>query len=677
MVTKRLQIEGMHCTRCSATVEKIFAKLDGIECRVILAENLGIFTFDPAVWNEKRIDKALRPYGFRLHREARVDGELVRLAVAWALTAPLLVLMVLMMAEVHLAPAWDWVQLALSTAVLVLLGTRFLVGAWGSLRQGKPGMDVLVILGVGVAYVYSVVLLARGESHLYFDTVGMLLTLISTGKYLEGRAKGKSASALRELLALQEDKSHRYLDGHLAWVPTAEVQVGEYVVVAEGQKIPLDGKVVEGSASVDQSMLTGEWLPVEVAEGAEVHAGTLVVEGHVRVLVTAAQSETYLASIIDRAYQIQQEKPRLIRLADKVSAWFVPFVLLVAAVCFCVSYWALELALDVAIRRAVAVLVISCPCSLGLAAPLSIMVGTGRALKLGILYNKSEIFERMRGLDVLCLDKTGTLSTGRLSVVAAETTAEWNDVAYTMEGISAHPIAKAICAFCEENGASLIPNADPTEIRGVGLVWGQYRMDKEGGTVRLWKDSAVVATWQVQDTLKEDAAQTVRALREEGLAVLMLTGDNAEVAHEVARALDMREDEVVAQVRPHDKLAVIERLQAQGKKVGFVGDGINDSLALEKADFSIAMGSGTDAAKVSADIIVEGESLGKIVSGIRLSRAVYRNIIQNFVWAFSYNLVAIPLAFMGILSPLVAGACMAFSNVTVVANALRLYRKKV
>ena len=678
MRTEKLGIDGMHCTNCSRSVERAFARLDGIDVKVLLAENAGVFTYDETQWNHARIAKELRSLGFSLHRDAKVDAELVRLVVGAVFTLPLMVCMILMMAEVDY-PHWvNYVQFGLCTVVMGLLGLRYYRGAARDLRQGVLGMDVLVALGTTVAYVYSAVLLFAYHRHmLYFDTAAMLLTIISVGKYIEGKSKVKSAAALRELMALRPNVALVLSDGQTHEVDTAEVAVGEVVVVASGANVPLDGRVLSGVADVDESMLTGESMPVAKEAGDEVYAGTVLTAGNLTVEVTKADKETYLAGIIAKVDQIQQEKPHVQRVADRVATVFVPTVLVLSALCFVVGFWGLKLALDAAINRAVAVLVISCPCSLGLATPLSIVVGTTRASRMGILYQNSEIFEKFHHVDCVCFDKTGTLSTGEFAVVSAESTADADDVVYTLESVSQHPIAKAITAYLAQKGAHVLADWLPTEEVGRGVRCGEWFVDKSGDAVLLHREGQVVARYVLADSVKEDAAATVAKLRDSGVAVYMLTGDSRSVAERAAREVGVDENKVFSEVKPEDKCAVLASLQSEGKKVAFVGDGINDSPALSQADFAIAMGGGADVAKTLADVTVVGKGLMQVYHGLRLSQKVYRNVVENFIWAFSYNLVAIPLAFAGILPPLVAGLCMAFSNITVVLNALRLRRTKL
>ena len=677
-MTEKLGIDGMHCTNCSRSVERAFGGMEGIEVHVLLAENAGIFVYDETLWNHAKIAKVLHSLGFELHRERRVDAALVRLVAGAALTLPLVVCMVLMMAGVDY-PHWvNYVQFGLCTVVMGLLGLSYYRGAWRDLRQGLLGMDVLVALGTTTAYVYSVVLLFAYHEHmLYFDTAAMLLAVISVGKYVEGKSKVKSAAALKELMALAVDTAVVLVDGQTVETAIAEVAVGDVVVVAQGARVPLDGIVLAGVADVDEAMLTGESMPVTKEAGAKVYAGTVLTHGNLQVQVTATDKETYLAGIIAKVDQIQQEKPHVQKVADRVATVFVPTVLVLAAVCFVATYWGMRLSLSTAINRAVAVLVISCPCSLGLAAPLSIVVGTTRAGKMGILYQNSEIFEKFSRIDCVCFDKTGTISLGELQVTESHGTPELDNVAYTLESVSQHPIAKAICAYLAQKGAYVLPDLAPNEVVGKGVECGEWWMDKAEDRVELRREGQVVATYVVADAVKPDARETLARLTARGVEVYMLTGDNSRVAQEVADKVGLDSRHVLAEVRPEDKCAVIERLQAEGKRVAFAGDGVNDSPALSQADFSVAMGGGADVAKSLADVTVVGDSLMQVYHGLRLSQKVYRNVIENFIWAFSYNLVAIPLAFAGILPPWVAGLCMAFSNVTVVANALRLRRTKL
>ena len=673
-ITKTCGIDGMHCTNCSASIERAFGKEEGIDVKVLLAQNEGVFTYDPAIWNEQKIARKLKSLGFSLHRESKTNWDLVRLLVCAVLTLPMFVLMILMMADVHY-PHWlNYLQFGLCTVVEILAGVRFFLGAVRDVKQGVLGMDVLVTLGTLTAYVYSSVLLFAYQAHmLYFDTAAMLLTIILTGKYVEGRAKVKSAKALKELMALSPDTAVVLREGQTVEIATEEVQLQEIIVLATGSRVPLDGIVLSGVADLDESMLTGESMPVAKGEGDKVVAGTVVVRGNLKVQVTATSKETYLASIIDKVYEIQQQKPRLQKIADRIATVFVPGVVLLSLVCFAATYWGLHKELATSISRAIAVLVISCPCSLGLATPLSIVVGTTRAGRMGVVYNDSEIFEKMHGVKAICFDKTGTLTTGEFGVVDSHTTPEYSAVAYTLESVSVHPIAKALCAHLAREGATLLSDLAPQEIAGQGVQAGEYRMYKRDDVVYLAKGEEEVAWWKVEDTLKDDAKDTVAKFEASGVAVYMLTGDSESVALSVADKLGLGHDRVFARITPEGKLAAIEDLKSKGLKVAFVGDGINDSLALSAADFAVAIGSGTQVAISSADVTVGSDKLQQVYEALSLSRAVYRNIMQNFAWAFSYNLVAIPLAFAGILSPLVAGCSMAFSNITVVVNALRLF----
>lgn len=674
--TSRISISNMHCSNCSMAVEKHFNNLDDIKVNVILSDNLGLFTYDDASWDEKKIEKHLKSIGYPMAKDNKAKIDLIRLISCIVLTIPFVVSMILMMFHIHL-PSWtNYIQLGLASIVEILAGGPFIKGAIRDVKNKKLGMDVLVSLGTLTAYIYSIVLMFTNNTHmLYFETCAMLLTVILIGKYIEGFAKKKTSSSLKELMSLKENVAKVLVDNQVIETNINDIKINDIIVVSMGEKIPLDGIVIEGIAEVNEAMITGESMPVYKNGKEEVLAGTILVSGSLKVKVSKTNNETYLSSLIAKVEEIQAKKPRLQKLADKIASIFVPTVILISISCFVVTFLITK-QFDVSINRAIAVLMISCPCSLGLATPLSILVGSSRAIKLSIIYNNTEIFEKASKIDAVVFDKTGTLSEGKFEVVSFNGNQEHLDVIYTLESISNHPIAKCLTSYCMSNNAKLIDTLKPKELIGKGIEANEYFINKVNQDVILYKDNLEISRLTIKDKIKDSALETINNLHKQNIKVYMLTGDNKDIALEVAKSLNIEESNVFYEVKPEDKLSIIESLQ-KDMKVSFVGDGINDALALNKADLSIAMGEGSDIAKSSSDITLANNKLENISRSIKLSKKVYLNIIENFMWAFSYNIVAIPLAFIGVLSPLVAGICMAFSNISVVLNALRLYKVRV
>jgi heavy metal translocating P-type ATPase len=560
-------------------------------------------------------------------------------------------------------------------------------------------MDTLVAMGTLVAYVASLPALRYGGG-IYLDTAALIVAFITLGRYLEARAKGRAANALHALLELGAKVAHVLVNGAERTIPADQLKVGDVMVVRPGEKIPTDGTVVDGSSAVDESMLTGESLPVDKAQGDPVAGATVNGSGLLRVRATAVGGETALAGIVRLIESAQASKAPVQRLADRVAAVFVPVVIAVAAIT-AAGWFALDGHVGGAITAAVAVLVVACPCAMGLATPAAIMVGTGRGARLGVLIKSGEVLERSRRIDTVVLDKTGTLTEGRMRVTDVEGDPGTLAMAAAVEAGSEHPIAAAVLAAAREADLEIAPVTEFVSRAGHGLsgrVDGRVvlvgrpgfldddgmktlvdaasageRLASEGKTVVAvaW-DGQVRGVIGVADTLKTNAAATVADLRAMGLDIVMLTGDNRRTAEAVAAQAGI--DRLIAEVYPEDKVAEVSRFQETGKVVAFVGDGINDAPALVRADLGIAIGTGTDVAIESSDVTLMSGDLAGIATAIRLSRRTYRTIIQNLFWAFGYNTVMIPLAAFGILPPIAAGAAMAFSSVSVVTNSLRLNR---
>lgn len=674
----RIGISNMHCSNCSATVEKHFNKCDGIKVNVILSENEGIFTYDDTSWDEKKIEKHLKQIGYPKKKETQGKKDLIILIMCIILTIPFLVHMILMMCGIHMPSYLNYVQLALATIIEVLAGGPFFLGMLRDFKNKKLGMDVLVTLGTATAYIYSIYLMFAKSSHmLYFETCAMLLTIILIGKYIEKKAKKKTSSSLKSLMSLQEKNGKVLINNEIVEKNINDININDVLIISTGENIPLDGTVLSGDAEVNEAMITGESMPVYKKVNDTVLAGTTIVSGSIHLKVNKTNENTYLALLIKKVEDIQANKPRLQRLADKIASIFVPVVISISLITFIVTF-IINKDFAISINRAIAVLMVSCPCSLGLATPLSILVGSSRAINLQIIYNNTEIFEKASHIDAICFDKTGTLSKGTFVVSEFESKVDNAlDIIYTLESISNHPIATSLVKFAKDNNAKLIKELKPTEIIGKGIQCDDYFIYKENQIVKLLYKDEIIATLTLKDEIKEEAKDVIKQLHKQNIEVYILTGDSKDIAISVANELNIKQENVFYEIKPEDKLSIVKKLKDEGKKVAFVGDGINDALALNKADLSISMGNGSDVAKSSSDITLTNSALCSITSSIRLSKKVYINIIENFIWAFSYNIVAIPLACLGILSPLVAGICMAFSNISVVLNALRLYKVKI
>jgi Cu+-exporting ATPase len=735
-----LPIIGMHCANCAVNVEKILGtKIQGVsKASVNLATETATVDFDPAVLDLSAMATAIKEAGFRLilpnetknrpnaeaeARAAELERQRRALAVGLIFTVPLFLLSMGrdmgLMGAMGGAFWFDWLLLALAAPVQFYTGWGFYVGAWGSLRQRSANMDVLVALGSTVAFAYSLaVLLTPGlGGHVYFETSAMIITLIRVGKLLEARARARAVKAISALAELRPKTAHLKTERvESRIVPIEELRPGDVVVVLPGEQIPVDGVVKVGRSSIDESMLTGESIPVDRAPGQEVFGGTVNLQGLLEVEATGVGEASALAQIIRMVREAQGSKAPIQRLADRVSEVFVPAIIIIALTTFGL-WWLLGGEFVPAMIRMVAVLVIACPCALGLATPTAIMVGMGRGAKSGVLFKNAESLETAHRLTTVLLDKTGTITEGRPQVTDWEPLGDLDpDEVLTRiasaESGSTHPLAQAVVTWARDRGLAVrapeeleshsgrgieatvdgrvIKVGQPSwfEAEAIGDALGLVeRLADEGKTVMLATiDGKLAGALALADREKAGAAEAIADLRSLGLETWMVTGDHERAARAIANRVGI--DRVVAGVLPEEKEAEVRRAREAGSVVGVVGDGVNDAPALARADVGIAIGGGTDVAQEASDVTLIGGELAGVARSIRLSRATMRTIRQNLFWAFFYNVALIPVAagalhgviwlprFVADLHPAMAAGAMALSSVTVVLNSLRLGRRK-
>ena len=743
MENTTLKLRGMSCASCAGNIEEAIRSVPGVEaCNVNFGAQQASVTYDPSKTDVAAIQNAVDAAGYSAlpmqddvlapeddaERQARQgeNRDLTRKVwVSGIISAVLAIgsLPAMTGLPIPFIPMWlhnPWLQLLLTAPVLFWAGRSFYINAWKALKRHTATMDTLVAIGTGAAYLYSLFptffpqwFISQGlKPDVYFEAASIIIALLLLGRLLENRAKGQTSEAIRKLMGLQAKTARVIRNGREVDIPIAEVILGDVILVRPGEKIPVDGEIVEGSSTIDEAMVTGESVAVKKQPGDEVIGATINKTGSFKFRATRVGKDTFLAQIVKLVQQAQGSKAPIQRLADQVTGWFVPVVIAIAIATFIIWYNIMG-NVTMALITTVGVLIIACPCALGLATPTSIMVGTGKGAENGILIKGADSLELAHKLQTIVLDKTGTITQGKPTVtdfVTVNGTANSNELkllrlAASVERNSEHPLAEAVVQYARSQGVELTDSQDFQAIAGSGVQgyvsdrWVQIgthrwmnelridtsslqqqwdRLEYLGKTV-IWiaVNGKVEGIMGIADAVKPSSLVAIRTLQRMGLEVVMLTGDNRRTAEVIAREVGIKR--VLAEVRPDQKAATVEQLQSEGKIVAMVGDGINDAPALAQADVGMAIGTGTDVAIAASDITLISGDLQGIVTAIQLSRATIRNIKQNLFFAFIYNVAGIPIAagilfplFGWLLSPIIAGAAMAFSSVSVVTNALRL-----
>ncbi|WP_216827886.1 heavy metal translocating P-type ATPase [Alkalihalobacterium elongatum] len=720
-----LDIKGMTCAACSSRIEKVIGKMEGVkEVQVNLPLEKGTVTFYEGITELERITEKIEKLGFQAkqpvaerpevdEKELEIRRQRNKFIFALIFSLPLFITMIdHFYPERMLLPHWlmnGYLQWVLATPVQFYAGWQFYRGAYKTLKNKSANMDVLVAMGTSAAYFYSVWLVLQGEVYLFFETSAVIITLILLGKLLEARAKGRTSEAIKKMLNLQAKKAIVINNGVEIEVPIEQVELNDIVVVKPGEKIPVDGIIVEGYSSIDESMLTGESIPVDKNIGDDVIGATINIHGSFKLRATKVGKDSTLAQIVRIVEEAQTSKAPIQRMVDIISGYFVPTAFGIAVFSFILWYFFLGASFELALINFTAVLVIACPCALGLATPTSIMVGTGKGAEYGILFKGGEQLETAHKISTVVFDKTGTITKGEpalTDLIMYDNSTEENTLQWiaSLEQNSEHPLARAIVKGAKSRAIQLIEHEQFEAIPGRGIKGVVERAEVLVGTRRLMNDYGIVlkdeheqtlkklelegktamlaarkgelvAIIAVADEVKETSKEAVQQLKKMGLKVVMLTGDNERTANAIAEQVGI--DIVFAEVLPDEKAKKVEELKKQGQKVVMIGDGINDAPALAVADIGMAIGTGTDVAIEASDITLMRGDLLAVPQAIRMSQLTMRNIKQNLFWAFIYNSIGLPIAAAGLLAPWVAGAAMAFSSVSVVSNALRLKRVKL
>jgi len=726
-----LKIKGMDCASCAINITKALEKKEGvISVNINFATGKANITYDENKISLDDIKKIIINTGYQIdeedehkghgrgeHHEHEQNGDEKRqrnrVVAAIILTLPVAIRMIWpweIRGELLGVSITDWAQIILTFIVVFIFGWRFHKNAFSQARRLRANMDTLISLGTLVAFFYSLWAVYSG-GHLYFESAAAITSLILLGKYFELKTKGRASQAMKKLMELGVKKA-RLVDknGRETEIDIEKIRIGDILLIKPSEKIPLDGVITSGQSSVNESMLTGESLPVSKAKGDKVFGATINQDGIIKIKVTQVGEDTVLAQIIKTVEEAQIFKAPIQKLADKIAGIFVPVVIVIAALTF-VGWYFLTGNFSLGLINAVAVLIIACPCALGIATPVAVMVGTGVGARSGILIKNGESFEKAKDIDTIIFDKTGTLTKGEPRVEKILVNKEYDfgeekvlKIAASLATGSEHPLSKAVALLAQEKNISLAKLTDFKELPGEGVagtcqehkaelllgnrklfskkglntdwldkILGEYK--NSGGTmIFVSHDRKVIGGFLIADEIKPSAAETVVEIKKMGLESVMISGDNKNTARVVAGKIGI--DKYLAEVLPAEKQAEVKKMQAQGRKVVFVGDGINDAPSLVQSDLGIAMGSGTDIAKESGNIIIMKNDPIKVVEAIKLAKKTFKVIRQNLFWAFFYNTAAIPLAILGLINPMIAAAAMSFSSISVITNSLRIYKTK-
>ncbi|MBD3156070.1 MAG: cadmium-translocating P-type ATPase [Candidatus Aenigmarchaeota archaeon] len=712
---EELKISGMHCASCALNIEKSFKKMDGVSDAIVsFPTEEAIVEFDPKKLNKKDFQKTVEKLGYKIINSGKTDGvnrEIKKLKYL-SIISIILTIPVISLSMFFDVPGEEYLLLIFTTGIQFGIGWMFYQSSWKALRNKYMNMDVLVVLSTTVAYFYSIFATIYGGM-VFYEASATIIATITVGRLMETLSKGRTSDAIKKLIKLQAKTARIIKNGKELEIPIEEVKKNDLILIKPGEKIPVDGIVIDGYSSVDESMITGESIPIEKKVGDEVIGATLNRNGMLRIKATKVGAESTLSQIIKLVKEAQQSKAPMQRIADKVVTYFVPVVLLISLITFSVWYLIVGETLLFAITATVSVLVVACPCAMGIATPTAVMVGLGKGAENGILIKGGEYLERVHSLDSIVFDKTGTLTKGKPSVTDIVSFRNKNDdkvlkLAAIAEKNSEHPLGEAIIRKSEEKKIK-IPNSKIFEIIPGHGVLSEYndedlfvgnrklmndrnietkdiekdikKLENQGKTtVIVALGGKIVGIIGIADTIKDHSKETIENLKKMGLGIFMITGDNERTAKAIAKKLGI--DKVLSEVLPQDKAQKIQELQSQGKIVGMVGDGINDSPALAQADVGIALGSGTDVAIETGHIVLIKDDLRDVVSSIKLSKKTFSKIKQNLFWAFFYNIVMIPLAAGALypifhtltLSPMIAAGAMVLSDITVVGNSLLLKR---
>ena len=717
MIKKSMRVDGMTCAMCAMTITNTFENFDGISAKVNVGAGKVLFEYDESKYSLVEIAEIVKQAGYiPVLEETLEDNKKLRLKMRRELAIAIVFSIPLLWAMFGHLKWFDFIyvpklfkdgifQLGISGVVQFYIGKRFYLGAYNGIRKKVLGMDILVVLGTTSAYLYSMYLLTihlfvEIQMHpvYYFEISALIITMVLIGNYIEHIAKERTTDALVALVSLGAKEARVIINGIEKMINIDEVSLGDKIIVLANEKIPVDGKVIDGTSYVDESMITGESIPIKKIIGKDVIGATINLREKLIIEATKIGSDTLLSQIISTVEEASAAKPPIQRTADKIAAYFVPIVVSIAIINFLVQFGVLGFEFSIAFERTVAILVISCPCALGLATPTSILVGNGKAAQNHILYKGGEFFELAKRIEAIAFDKTGTLTIGKPIVTNFTGNKEILDIVYSVEKESTHPISQAVKEYGDLKNASELSVTNFEVLSGKGIKATVASKQIYIGSEKILKDlgiqyaeyveeykqclseakttnfviinNEVVALYAVRDEIKDTSKSVIAEMKRRGLEPYMITGDNIVVANAIAKELGI--DNVYASILPHEKAQIVAEIQALGKVVAFVGDGINDAPALKLADVGFAMGSGTDIAIDSSDVTLMSHDLGLVIKAIDMSRATMTNIYQNFFWAFSYNIIAIPMAATGRLSMVIAAAAMAFSSIMVVLNALRL-----